>query len=195
MAGVCVPLSAPGCVMYGNFAPMRALLSALWRGQFWRGGGRSSSGGGRSRGGRDSLPPPNRTQESKVQQHLREIFPLYAAARNVSNHRSGSKAWDCHSGIKREARKPTPLPSLPPSPPEDRTFRSSRQQQWTASPPPTHCRGRWAITHGTGAFGTGTAAPCRPAWSASSGRFAFRDACEEQVQPGGWCGGLEGAAP
>lgn len=37
MAGECLSLSAPGCVMCGNFAPMRALLSALRRGEIRRG--------------------------------------------------------------------------------------------------------------------------------------------------------------
>lgn len=88
MAGECLSLPAPACVMCGNFAPMRALLSAL-----------------RRRGGGCSAAPTNRTQERKVQQHLRKITlcrpwkrDLCAAVRSVSNHRSGSQGWRAARG-------------------------------------------------------------------------------------------------
>lgn len=122
-------------------------------------------GGEIRRGAVAALPPPTGRRREKCSNTCgrfpstgpgNAIFALLCAAFPTTDQEVKP---GLSLGIKREARKRAPL--------EDRTFQSSRQQQWTASPPPTHCWRRSGITHGTGAFGTGTAAPCRPEWSVS----------------------------
>lgn len=180
--------------MLGNFAPMRDLLCALWRERQ-----REREGDGCSvasnRTGFKKIPRPSSITCGDKHCLLRRIPPvdlntdiLHVAAffTREAGRKSQSVSY-CHR--KRGARANVSLLRTGP-------FWSPEQQQWTAFPQGTHSWSRAVLTHV--AFPTQATFVCvvvKQCLLSRGSSVGARDAREEQVQPGGRCGGLEGAPP
>lgn len=181
-------LPAPGCIMPGNFAPMRGSLCVERERE--RG---SSAAINRTRFKRRKKKKSSRSQQATSPAERNNAgFPEWGFGNRQPScfvvclrvEESPQVSFRCFVSGK-EARSFVLL--------EDGTFwgcNNGPRFRWEFAPGAVPCTRVGTVAFSTPVCGRAAFSPSRRAR-----HLGARDAREEQVQPGGWCGGLEGAAP